>query len=106
MFSLISLVYFPCYRRVGCTCQEGFEGSHCETYKKALTANAVVVEASKSPVVAIVVGLIVGLIFLVTGALWFRERKEKKKNRRRRRLENAGIQTSESFRAKPDGEVI
>lgn len=97
------------HRSVGCICQDGFEGKHCETVskKKGLDVNELVVTATNSPISAgVVVGIVIGIVLLITGFLLFRDRKEKKKRRRRRRLENAGIQTSETFRPNKDAEII
>lgn len=94
-------------KHVGCICQDGFEGGHCETMtKKSLSVSEMAVEASTSPLAGIVIGVIVGVVLLGTGCLYYRDRTEKKKRRRRRRLEKAGIETSDTFRANPNAEVI
>lgn len=91
---------------MGCICQEGFEGAHCEinTNKKSLTVNDVVVKASNSSLAGLIVAGVVGGVLLITGFLYMRDRKQKKR-RRKRRLEAAGIQTSDSFRANHNAEM-
>lgn len=98
---------------MGCICQEGFEGEHCEinNVKNSLTLNDLAVKATSNASAGMIVGIILGVGACIMGVLFFREKKQKKRLRRKQRLENAGIQTSSSskfpsFRVREDAEVI
>jgi len=68
--------------------------------------NGMAVAATSSKSLGLILGLTLGIVFCITGILLFRDRQKKKKIRRKRRMENAGIQTSDSFRPNPSAEVI
>lgn len=105
----LTIFYYLLYRtrHVGCICEPGFEGEHCEisTIKREKSWGEIASEATNSSMIGLVVGLVTAVIFLATAYLYFRDKKKQRRERRKRRLRNAGIETPGSFVGRSDGEM-